>query len=66
MNLSPTEQAILSVLTADPQHIDDIAAACKLKLSEALCGITLLELKGQARQHRGKRFTSTAMEVIAK
>jgi len=36
--------------------VDEIAAACRVSISEALSRLTMLELKGLVRQFSGKRF----------
>lgn len=54
--LSRTEAEILSVLAPEGSFVDEIAAACRISISEALSSLTLLELKGRIRQFSGKRF----------
>ncbi len=53
---STVEQDILSALSRDGSFVDEIAAACRIPVSEALSSLTLLELKGLVRQYSGKRF----------
>lgn len=53
---SPTERKVLAALSPEGSHIDQIAAACRVSVSEALSTLTLLELKGLVRQFSGKRF----------
>jgi DNA-binding IclR family transcriptional regulator len=55
--VSTIEQDILSVLSPNGSFVDEIAAACRISVSEALSSLTLLELKGLVRQFSGKRFT---------
>ncbi len=50
------ERDILSVLSPEGSFVDEIAAACRISISEALSSLTLLELKGLVRQFSGKRF----------
>ncbi|HUW59626.1 MAG TPA: DNA-processing protein DprA [Candidatus Bathyarchaeia archaeon] len=50
------ELDILSVLSPNGSFVDEIAAACRIPVSEALSSLTLLELKGLVRQFSGKRF----------
>jgi len=50
------ERDILSVLAPGGSFVDEIAAACRISVSEALSSLTLLELKGLVRQFSGKRF----------
>lgn len=53
---SNVEQAILAMVAPDGSCVDEIAAACRISVSEALSSLTLLELKGLVRQFSGKRF----------
>ena len=53
---SDLEQDVLSVLSPDGSFVDEIAAACRISVSEALSSLTMLELKGLVRQFSGKRF----------
>ena len=55
-NVTPVEQAVLEVLHRDGSFVDEIAAAARLSVSEALTSLTMLELKGMIRQLSGKRF----------
>jgi len=55
-NLSATEQVVLDVLHRDGSFVDEIAAAGRVSISEALSALTMLELKGLVRQFSGKRF----------
>ena len=50
------EQDILSVLSPNGSFVDEIAASCRISISEALSSLTMLELKGLVRQFSGKRF----------
>ena len=54
--VADTEREVLSVLTADGSFVDEIAAACRVSIAEALSTLTYLELKGLVRQYSGKRF----------
>ena len=54
--VTDTEREVLSVLTADGAFVDEIAAACRVSIAEALSTLTYLELKGLVRQFSGKRF----------
>lgn len=54
--VSETEREVLSVLTANGSFVDEIAAACRVSIAEALSTLTFLELKGLVRQFSGKRF----------
>ncbi|MCL4216936.1 MAG: DNA-processing protein DprA [Candidatus Hydrogenedentes bacterium] len=53
---SGVEKAILGKLSANGSHVDEIAEACRISVSEALSSLTMLELKGLVRQFSGKRF----------
>jgi len=53
---TPSERDVLSVLSPDGSFVDEIAAACRIPVSEALSSLTMLELKGLVRQFSGKRF----------
>jgi len=53
---SQQEKRVLAALASDGSHIDEIAAACNVPVSEALCTLTHLELKGLVHQLSGKRF----------
>ena len=54
--LTSPEQAVLSVLAPNGSFVDEIAAASRVSVSEALSALTILELKGLVRQFSGKRF----------
>lgn len=54
--VSETERSVLSVLSPDGSFVDEIAASCRISVSEALSSLTMLELKGLVRQFSGKRF----------
>jgi DNA processing protein len=56
VNASTQEKRLLAVLSPQGSHVDEIAAACRISISEALSSLTLLELKGLVRQFSGKRF----------
>ena len=50
------ERQILDALSPNGSHVDEIAQACRVSVSQALSALTLLELKGLVRQFSGKRF----------
>jgi DNA processing protein len=54
--VTDAERDVLSVLTTDGAFVDEIAAACRVSIPEALSTLTYLELKGLVRQFSGKRF----------
>ena len=51
------ERQILQMLSPNGSFVDEIAAHCRIPISEALSSLTMLELKGLVRQFSGKRFT---------
>ncbi|HNR36405.1 MAG TPA: hypothetical protein PKO36_14580, partial [Candidatus Hydrogenedentes bacterium] len=53
---SPVEKDILAALSPNGSFVDEIAAACRISISEALSTLTMLELRGLVRQFSGKRF----------
>ncbi|MBN2311401.1 MAG: DNA-processing protein DprA [Candidatus Hydrogenedentes bacterium] len=53
---SGRERAILAAVAPEGSFVDEIAAACRIPVSEALSSLTVLELKGLVRQFSGKRF----------
>lgn len=54
--LSQEEKAVYEVLHEGGSFIDEIALATRLAVPETLVALTMLELKGLARQMSGKRF----------
>lgn len=50
MDVGPAETALLAALTDRPQHIDELARAAGLPIDQATGALTMLELKGWARQ----------------
>jgi DNA processing protein len=52
----PTEAAVLRLLTQEPTHIDDLGRASGLPMSLVSSTLTLLELKGLARQLGGMQY----------
>jgi len=53
---SSSEGRVLAALGGDPVGVDDLAARCEMALPELLGTLTLLEIKGLARQLPGKLF----------
>lgn len=49
MGINEEERRLLSVLTGDPQHIDDIAERCNMSLPGVSALLVTLELRGQLR-----------------
>lgn len=56
MPLNEVERDVLASLSTAGSFVDEIALACRIPVSEALSTLTMLELKGLARQFSGKRF----------
>ena len=54
--LSSAEARVYNVLGNDPKHIDAIAAACQLSVSETLGALLSLELQNFVNQYAGKHF----------
>ncbi len=54
--LSEVESKVLDFLTAQPEHIDNIAAQCSMPTSEVLAVLLTLELKNVVKQLVGKNF----------
>ncbi len=50
------EKLVFEKLSTDPIHVDDIQAACGLPVSKITASLSMLELKGQARQVGGMHF----------
>lgn len=55
-DLSGVERIVMDVLHGEGSFVDEIAAASRVSVSEALSALTMLELKGLVRQFSGKRF----------
>ena len=56
LQLSLDELKVVSLLTSEPKHIDDISAISKLSVQEALGLLSILEIKGAVKQLPGKYF----------
>lgn len=56
MPLGEVERDVLASLAPTGSFVDEIALACRIPVSEALSTLTMLELKGLAKQFSGKRF----------
>lgn len=57
--LSERQNKVLSVLTKQPQHVDDIAVKANLELRVVLAVLTTLEIEGYVSSYPGKRYTLT-------
>lgn len=55
-SLTAVEADVLACLSPEGSFVDEIALVCRCSVSEALSALTMLELKGMARQMSGKRF----------
>lgn len=53
------ESRVLAALVRDPLSVDELAEKCGLALAELLSTLTMLEIKGLARQLPGKLFVRT-------
>ncbi|MFQ5923165.1 MAG: DNA-processing protein DprA [Anaerolineales bacterium] len=51
-----TERMILGSLGSEPIHIDELRARCKLPIAELTACLSMLELRGQARQVGGMHY----------
>jgi DNA processing protein len=45
-----TESVLLGVLSAEPQHIDEVRRECGLPIATVTSALAMLELKGLVRQ----------------
>jgi DNA processing protein len=52
------ERQVMGTLSQDPTHVDDVAARCGLPVSQVSACLTMLELKGRARQVGGMSFVA--------
>lgn len=52
------ERQVLEALSAKPIHIDELSARCELPISELAACLSMLELRGQARQVGGMHYVS--------
>lgn len=51
-----TERLVLSSLGSEPIHIDDLRARCELPIAELTACLSMLEIRGQARQVGGMHY----------
>ena len=56
VSLSDIEKTVLDSLGEEPVHIDGIADRCAVSAADTMSALTMLELKGLARQLPGKVF----------
>jgi DNA processing protein len=57
--LGDEERRLLALLTADPQHIDDLAALANLPIPEIGALLLTMELKGSVRNVGAQHYTRT-------
>lgn len=55
--LDEDERRLLAVLTAEPQHIDDVAAAANLPIAKAGALLLTMELKGSVRNAGAQHYS---------
>jgi DNA processing protein len=53
----PTEAQLLSLVSDDPTHVDDICRQSKLPIHEVSSTLAMMELKGMVRQVGGMQYT---------
>jgi len=51
-----TERQVLQALGSDPVHIDELQARCDLSIAQVTACLSMLELRGQARQVGGMHY----------
>ena len=51
-----TERRVLEALSGDPVHIDELRERCELPIAELTACLSMLELRGQARQVGGMHY----------
>ena len=54
--LSDDERRLLALLTGDPQHIDDLAAAAQLPIAEVGSLLLMMELNGTVRNAGSQHY----------
>jgi DNA processing protein len=59
--MSDEERSIYALVTAEPQHIDELAYSAGLTISAASALITMLELKGLVANAGSQHFVATSM-----
>ncbi len=58
-DLDVTEASVLSLLTSDPQHVDDIIHQSALPAAQVFTALTMLQLKGMVSEVDSMMFVST-------
>jgi DNA processing protein len=51
-----TERRLLQALSAEPLHVDELGALCRLPVSQVSASLAMLELKGRVRQVGGMHY----------
>jgi len=51
-----TEARVLAALTSEPVHVDEVQARCGLPAAQVSASLSMLELKGRARQVGGMQY----------
>lgn len=59
--MTDEERALYALVTAEPQHIDELAYSAGLSISQASGLITMLELKGLVANAGAQHFVATSM-----
>lgn len=59
------EQLIYSKLSSEPTHVDELIARCDLPAATINASLTMLELKGRARQVGGMHYVRVREEKLA-
>ena len=59
--ISDDERGIYALVTAEPQHIDELAYSAGLTISAASALMTMLELKGLVANAGSQHFVATSM-----
>lgn len=64
--MTDEERAIYALVTAEPQHIDELAYSAGLTISAASALMTMLELKGLVANAGAQHFVATSMRPRAR
>ncbi len=57
-----TEAKLLSMLTDEPLHVDEIRNQCELPIEKVSAALALMELKGMVRQVGGMNYVAVREE----
>lgn len=58
ISLNATEKRVLGALSIEPSTIEEIALQAKLTITEVIAILSVLEIKGLAKQQAGRKFIS--------